>query len=287
MSKSSNTSSSCLQLGLHSAAASGNIGLVKFALDYGQSTESLHKGLLPIHIAAASGHSHVVKYLIDRGCNVNGIRRPRRLSGKAAPNSTSEISIGATALHFAVASNSLDIVNILLESGANPHIVDKYGSTPFCIARAKNFTAIESQLETYAALHSAPVSTNTSRWSTISSNDSSILIDKLNGSTLTLPCTPTHNSKIAEKRKSIPQPLDLTITTAQSQPLSSPPLSAKLKSPFKKLLGMGKNSKKSNSKSNTTISRSSSTCSKSSIPPSSCKFLFTSFLSPRQDLSIR
>ncbi|KXN68400.1 hypothetical protein CONCODRAFT_26864, partial [Conidiobolus coronatus NRRL 28638] len=76
----------------------------KFALDYGQSTESLHKGLLPIHIAAASGHCHVVKYLIDRGCNVNGIRRPRRLSGKAAPNSTSEFSIGATALHFAVAS---------------------------------------------------------------------------------------------------------------------------------------------------------------------------------------
>ncbi|KAI7827661.1 hypothetical protein BC939DRAFT_86401 [Gamsiella multidivaricata] len=70
-------------LGLHSGAASGNLGLVKFALDNGQPIDSAVNGVLPIHAACCSNANvAVVLFLIERGADVNARRYPRKYSGE-------------------------------------------------------------------------------------------------------------------------------------------------------------------------------------------------------------
>ena len=59
---------------LHSAAASGNQGLVEYALGRGQPVNSVIDGVLPLHAACAGGHEQVVKVLIDHGADVNAPR---------------------------------------------------------------------------------------------------------------------------------------------------------------------------------------------------------------------
>ena len=59
---------------LHFAAASGNLGLVEFALSHGQPVNSVLNGVLPLHAACAGGSELVVRYLIDEGADVNAAR---------------------------------------------------------------------------------------------------------------------------------------------------------------------------------------------------------------------
>lgn len=61
-------------LGLHYAAASGDVGLVEYALNHGQPVNSVVDGVLPLHAACAGGNSQVVKLLIDHGADVNAQR---------------------------------------------------------------------------------------------------------------------------------------------------------------------------------------------------------------------
>lgn len=61
-------------LGLHSAAASGDIGLVQFALNHGQPVNSVLDGVLPLHAACAGGNDLVVNLLIQHGADVNASR---------------------------------------------------------------------------------------------------------------------------------------------------------------------------------------------------------------------
>jgi len=61
-------------LGLHSAAATGNVGLVEYALNNGQPINSVLDGVLPLHAACAGGNVQVVKLLIDYGADVNAPR---------------------------------------------------------------------------------------------------------------------------------------------------------------------------------------------------------------------
>ena len=61
-------------LGLHSAAATGNVGLVEYALNNGQPINSVLDGVLPLHAACAGGNVQVVKLLIDHGADVNAPR---------------------------------------------------------------------------------------------------------------------------------------------------------------------------------------------------------------------
>lgn len=61
-------------LGLHSAAATGNIGLVKYALDNGQPVNSVLDGVLPLHAACSGGNDLVVRLLIEKGADVNAPR---------------------------------------------------------------------------------------------------------------------------------------------------------------------------------------------------------------------
>ncbi|KAI0737613.1 hypothetical protein C8Q80DRAFT_1125351 [Daedaleopsis nitida] len=63
-------------LGLHSAAAAGNLGLVTYALDHNQPVNSVLDGVLPLHVASSGGNDQIVRLLIERGADVNAPRFP-------------------------------------------------------------------------------------------------------------------------------------------------------------------------------------------------------------------
>jgi ankyrin repeat protein len=73
-------------LGLHSAAATGNIGLAKYALSHGQPINSVIDGVLPLHAACSGGNDMVVRLLIDNGADVNAPRYFFFLAPLIAPN---------------------------------------------------------------------------------------------------------------------------------------------------------------------------------------------------------
>lgn len=115
-------------LGLHNAAATGNIGLVKFALENGQSANSNLNGILPLHAACSGGSEQSVRMLIFHGADVNAPRL------KAKGSSGGPGAEGSTPLHFAAANGHLEIVRMLLEAGARPAAADKDGVAPEALA---------------------------------------------------------------------------------------------------------------------------------------------------------
>ncbi|KAG0278115.1 hypothetical protein BGZ95_004710 [Linnemannia exigua] len=142
-----------LNLGLHSGAASGNLGLVKFALDNGQPIDSVVNGVLPIHAACCSnGNVPVVLFLIERGADVNSRRYPRKYSGDRVLGAQTVGTTGSTPLHFAAANGCLTIVEILLRHGATPDLADKYGSTPYTVATARNHPDVAALLLTHISM---------------------------------------------------------------------------------------------------------------------------------------
>lgn len=58
-------------LGLHRAAATGDVGLATYALSHGQPVNSVLDGVLPLHAACSVGNEPVVQLLIDHGADVN------------------------------------------------------------------------------------------------------------------------------------------------------------------------------------------------------------------------
>ncbi|KAI6121345.1 hypothetical protein F5141DRAFT_1022511 [Pisolithus sp. B1] len=123
-------------LGLHSASASGDIGLVQYALSHGQPVNSVLDGVLPLHAACAGGNDLVVKLLIEHGADVNAARLPRRYSDRNRDTSAPIVGTsGSTPLHFASANGHLTVVRTLLAHGAIPDRADKHGVTAEHIAR--------------------------------------------------------------------------------------------------------------------------------------------------------
>ncbi|KAI7866135.1 hypothetical protein BDF14DRAFT_1882837 [Spinellus fusiger] len=128
-------------LGLHWAATTGNVGLIKFALDHGVPIDSVINGFMPLQLACLSDTNvAAVQYLIDRGAGVNA----QRWSKKHSSDKSQAVAgaTGSTALHVACANGCLRNADILLRNGASPDIKDKYGSTPIDIATAKNYVDI-------------------------------------------------------------------------------------------------------------------------------------------------
>ena len=160
-------------LGLHSAAASGDFGLVRYALANGQPINSVLQGVLPIHVACSGGDEQVVNLLIDNGADVNApryapssfssrtpsyylsprfhlasfitnfhisaaiSRLPLRYTSDKNRDTSAPIvgTSGSTPLHFACANGHVNIAIILLQHGAHPDRADKHGVTPEVLAR--------------------------------------------------------------------------------------------------------------------------------------------------------
>ncbi|KAI9255709.1 hypothetical protein BDA99DRAFT_517447 [Phascolomyces articulosus] len=138
-------------LGLHWAATTGNVGLVKFALDHGAPIDAVVNGFMPLQLACISDNNiAVVQYLIDRGAEVNA----QRWSKKHSADKSQAVAgaIGSTALHVACANGCVKIVDLLLRNGALVHVKDKYGSSPLDIAAAKHHVEIVRLLETFGAM---------------------------------------------------------------------------------------------------------------------------------------
>ncbi|KAF8678315.1 Ankyrin repeat [Rhizoctonia solani] len=163
--------------GLHSAAATGNLGLVSFALTNGQPTNAVLDGVLPIHAAASGGNTRVVRMLIDAGADLNIGRLSRKLGasgGKGrAGASGSAMNIytavggshigtgGSTALHFAAANGHIDVLTLLLRCGADLSKVDKHGVTPLMLAERLGRTEAAATLRTWAKENPKPNSNST------------------------------------------------------------------------------------------------------------------------------
>ncbi|CAE7224362.1 unnamed protein product [Rhizoctonia solani] len=155
--------------GLHSAAATGNIGLVSFALTNGQPTNAVLDGVLPIHAAASGGNTRVVRMLIDAGADLNIGRLSRKLGasgGKGrtgASGSTMNIYTapggshigtgGSTALHFAAANGHVEVLTLLLRCGADLTKTDKHGVTPLILAERLGRAEAAATLRAWAKEH--------------------------------------------------------------------------------------------------------------------------------------
>lgn len=140
---------------MHSAAATGNLGLVEYALDHGQPINSVLDGVLPLHAACAGGNVQVVRLLIDHGADVNAprfvllprsflphqpsfpFRLPRRYSNDKNRDASAPIvgTSGSTPLHFAAANGNTEVVTVLLLHGAHADRPDKHGVTPEILAQ--------------------------------------------------------------------------------------------------------------------------------------------------------
>ncbi|KAG0059725.1 hypothetical protein BGZ89_000166 [Linnemannia elongata] len=139
-----------VNLGLHSGAASGNLGLVKFALDNGQPIDSVVNGVYAIHAACCNNNVAVVLYLIEHGADVNARRLPRKYSPEKGVQTVG--TTGSTPLHFAAANGCLNVVDILLRHGAIVDMTDKYGTSPLSVAAARNHPEVASLLHQYSAM---------------------------------------------------------------------------------------------------------------------------------------
>ncbi|KAI8085912.1 uncharacterized protein B0P05DRAFT_635860 [Gilbertella persicaria] len=146
-------------LSLHWACTTGNVGLVKFALDHGVPIDSVVNGFVPLQLACISDNNiAVVQYLIDRGADVN----IQKWSKKHSMDKSQAVhgATGSTALHVACANGCTRIVDLLLRNNARADAKDKYGSTPLSIAQAKNEVEIIKLLKAAKKKHRKSLDAN-------------------------------------------------------------------------------------------------------------------------------
>ena len=153
---------------LHSALASGRIGMIKRLLDRGADVDERDEllqtpldvaskegkleiattlikygadvnsrdtiGWTPLHTAARYGHIDVVRLLLDNGADMNTVQRNYQ-----------------TPLHMASINCYLEVVQLLLERGANVQLRNAYGRTPSQEALTKGHGKIAQLLSKYGS----------------------------------------------------------------------------------------------------------------------------------------
>ncbi|CAO1613864.1 unnamed protein product [Sympodiomycopsis kandeliae] len=134
--------------GLHAAATSGNLPLVKYALESGQPANCVLSGVTPLHAAATTGNIAVINLLLASGADVNALRSKTEEAARDSPGAE-----GSTALHFASANGHFDAVKVLLEHGAIPAVPDKDGVVPEALAIGTSHTDCAELIKAWTATY--------------------------------------------------------------------------------------------------------------------------------------
>jgi len=116
---------------LHTAATMGDQRAVAMLLRAGASVHTLtSRGATPLHKAAVRGHVDVLRMLVEEG--------------GALVEVTDDV--GRTPLHWAAFYHRVPAVTALRELGADPHQIDRFGSSSFTLATKKNYTDVIAAL---------------------------------------------------------------------------------------------------------------------------------------------
>lgn len=132
-----------LGLSLHRAVSTGNVALVLFALEHGQSANSVLHGITPLHVAACLGEVSIVQLLMAYGAEVNQPKTRARTAGGPGVE-------GSLPLHFAAANGHYEIVRLLLEHGSRPLAQDRDGQSPEALALANQQAECASLVRAWA-----------------------------------------------------------------------------------------------------------------------------------------
>ena len=100
---------------LHTAAARGDLPMVRLLLDYGGTAvinDFDDLGMTPLAAAASNGRTEIISELLGRGANVNAI---------------DERKDGDTALLRAINGGHSQAVEALISAGADPNIIGSRG----------------------------------------------------------------------------------------------------------------------------------------------------------------
>jgi len=134
---------------LHSAACTGDVGLVQLLIAKGaDAAAKADDGMTTLFLAAVRGDVETARVLIENGADLNAM--PRHCGGPLFVTTESEFARlllakgadvkvrdwdGRTALHEAVLlGGSLEVAQILIEKGADPDARDAAGETPLNLA---------------------------------------------------------------------------------------------------------------------------------------------------------